>query len=77
VIYPEGAEDRMNRRAARRLGLAALLGLSALHTACPPPWWFWRHDRRDERHEDRRDERHDDRRDERHERRDERRERRD
>lgn len=60
----------MTSRTARRPGLASLLAISALQTACPPPWWFWRDehsDRRDDRGHDRHDrgrrQDHDDRRD--------------
>jgi len=71
----------MMSRTARRLGLASLLAISALQTAClPPPWWFWRDDRREDRRDDRgydrgdrdRQHDHDDRRDhdDRHDRRD-------
>jgi hypothetical protein len=73
----------MTSRLARRLTLAAVLAVSAFTTACPPPWYFWRHERREERHERRDDhrddryERRDDRHDERDERRDDRRERHD
>ena len=76
----------MTARTARRLAFGSLLALSALQTACPPPW-FWRHEHREERHDDRyerrddrhddRDERRDDRDDDRDERRDDRRERHD
>jgi hypothetical protein len=62
----------MKSRLARRMTLASVLAISAFTTACPPPWYFWRHERREERH-DRRDdrgERRDDHRDERHDRRD-------
>jgi len=41
-------------RTARRLGLASLLAISALQTACPPPWLFWRDARYDD-HDDRYD----------------------
>jgi hypothetical protein len=61
----------MRRDPVRRIGLASLLGLSALQTACPPPGWFHRHERREERHDDR-DDRHEERHDDRHDRRDER-----
>jgi len=74
----------MPPRAARRLALGALLALTALQTACPPPpGYFWRRERRDDRHErhadrhERHDDRHDDHRDDRHDEGDERRERRD
>lgn len=56
----------MGRRLPRKLAIAALLGVVGFTTACPPPWYFWRHERREERHDhrhDRRDdrrERHDD-----------------
>jgi hypothetical protein len=65
----------MKSRFARRSLLAAVLAVSALTTACPPPWAFWRHERHEERHERRGDryERRDDRGDDRHERRDDRR----
>jgi hypothetical protein len=71
----------MRHRLARKVALASLLGLSALQTACPPPWWFHRHERREERYDHRDDrhddrhERHDDRHGDRDERRDDRRER--
>lgn len=74
----------MTARTARRLALGALLALTALQTACPPPpGYFWRRERRDDRHErhddrrERRDDHRGDRHDERDERRDDRRERRD
>lgn len=48
----------MRSRLARRLMLASVLAIPAFVTACPPPpWAFWRHERRDERHE-RRGDRH-------------------
>jgi hypothetical protein len=53
-------------RSTRNLMLASLLAISALATACPPPWAY---DRRHERHDDNRGdrhERHDDNRNERH-----------
>jgi len=56
----------MARPLSRKLAIAGLLGIVGFTTACPPPWYFWRHERREERHErrgDRRDdqrERHDD-----------------
>ncbi len=68
----------MRHRLARKLALASLLAVSALQTACPPPWWFGRHERHEERyerrddHRDERGERRGDRHDERHERRDDR-----
>jgi hypothetical protein len=65
-------------RSTRNLMLASCLAISALATACPPPWAF--HDRRDERHDDHRDnrnERHDDRGDNRNERHDDKHERHD
>jgi len=62
-------------RTARRFALASLLALSALQTACPPPW-FWRHEHREERRDDRHDDRYE-RRDDRHDDRDERRDDRD
>jgi hypothetical protein len=61
----------MSITTARRLALA-LLGLTALQTACPG--FFWRHERREERIERRQDNR-EERRDDRQERRDDRRER--
>jgi hypothetical protein len=52
----------MMSRTARRLGLASLLAISALQTACPPPWLFWRDARYDDRghHHGDGDRRHDD-----------------
>jgi hypothetical protein len=78
VVSLSGSDVRRRspvKRPSRRIRLAPLLALSALQTACPPPWWF--HDRHEERHErrDDRDERRGDRHEERHERRDDRRER--
>jgi hypothetical protein len=65
----------LSRKLSRRSSLAALLGLSALQTACPPPGFWHRHDERHERRGDRHDERHErrgDRHDDRHERHDDR-----
>ena len=62
----------MKHPLARRLIFAAVLAVSALTTACPPPpWAFWRHEHREERRDDRYDHR-DDRQDDRHERHDDR-----
>jgi hypothetical protein len=49
----------MRRRLPRRLTVAGLFGLVAHTTACPPPGYFWRHERRHERHDDRHERRGD------------------
>jgi ABC-type Zn2+ transport system substrate-binding protein/surface adhesin len=57
-------------RLLRKLAIAGLFAIVGFTTACPPPWYFRRHERRDDRRErhDDHGERHDDHKD-RHERR--------
>ena len=49
----------MSRHLPRKLAIAGLFGIVLFGAACPPPWYFWRHEHHEERYDDRHD-RHDD-----------------
>ena len=45
----------MSRHLPRKLAIAGLFGIVLFGAACPPPWYFWRHEHHEERYDDRHD----------------------